>query len=103
MALFALFVTVPAFQVIKIGHGDRKSFITTSYRLNAATMNKTPKPLHESNKKPTSPKPGEAGFHFTLTTLIMEIRPIRHFFDDAGADDEVAEMFTVKTLFRIAG
>ena len=34
---------------------------------------------------------------------IMKIRPIRHFFDDAGADDEVAEMFTVKTLFRIAG
>ncbi|ELK21799.1 hypothetical protein AF6_1540 [Anoxybacillus flavithermus TNO-09.006] len=29
MALFALLVTVPACQVIKTGHGDRKFFITT--------------------------------------------------------------------------
>ncbi|WP_231578656.1 hypothetical protein, partial [Geobacillus kaustophilus] len=29
MALFALLVTVPACQVIKPGHGDRKFFITT--------------------------------------------------------------------------
>ncbi|KPD00932.1 hypothetical protein LR69_00713 [Geobacillus sp. BCO2] len=33
----------------------------------------------------------------------MKIRPIRHFFDDAGADDEVAEVFAVKPLFGVAG
>ena len=33
----------------------------------------------------------------------MEIRSVCDFFDDAGADDKIAEVFTVKSFFCIAG
>ncbi|MFC0299151.1 diguanylate cyclase domain-containing protein [Geobacillus jurassicus] len=67
MALFTLLVTVPACQVIKTGHGDRKFFITTYIEKLLADISRE---IHKYNEQSTNIKiKMSAGIAFSSTSI----------------------------------